>query len=314
MRGGRESDHPTSSKGVEKMSSHHRNRNVFGFTLIEFLVCISILGAFIALLLPAVNSARASARKADCAARLRELALATSQFESANRRIPPNLTSVYRQWQFHLLPHLEQRIIYSSTAPNGMDAAVIQQEWAKIPSFLCPDDPDSDLVMRQFVTGRLVGKSDFVGIAGTTESLADGVFPPYGKGVGGAQSRGLRLRDIVDGLSNTLIYGERPPSVDGSVGSWLRGLTYLNGTVGVQERGPFGFGQAVNPMNACGPQKFQPGEASSPCSSGHSWSYHATGAHFVTVSGAVAFFPYAVDSQVLDALATRQGGEIGSVE
>lgn len=219
------------------MNSRHRNRSVVGFTLIEMLVCISIVGALVALLLPAVNAARASARKAYCAARLRELKLATSQFESANRRIPPNLTSVYRQWQFHLLPHLEQQIVYSSTAPNGMDTVAIPQEWAQIPSFLCPDDPDSDLVMRQFASGRLVGKSDFVGIAGTTETLADGVFPPYGAGVGGPWSKGLRLRDIVDGLSNTVIYGERPPSVDGSVGSWMRGLTYLNATVGVEETG-----------------------------------------------------------------------------
>lgn len=292
------------------MNSSRHGRSEFGFTLIEMLICIGIIGILVGLILPAVVSARASARKTACSSRLRELALATAQFEAANRRIPPNLTSVYRQWQYHLLPHLEQPAVYSAIASQPPSAISIHYEWLTIASFLCPESPGSEVPMRQHITNRLVGKSDYVGVSGTTEMLADGVFPPYGEGIGGAQSKGLRLRDVVDGLSNTIIYGERPPSDHGAVGSWLRGLTYMNGTVGVRERGPFSFGQGPNLMVECGPQWFREGSSKNACTAAHNWSYHASGAHFVTVAGAVDFYPYSIEGQILDGLATRNGSEI----
>jgi prepilin-type N-terminal cleavage/methylation domain-containing protein len=292
------------------MKSFRDRGSVSGFTLIEMLICIGIIAILVGLILPAVVSARASARKLACSSRLRELALATAQFELANRHIPPNLTSVYRPWQYHLLPHLEQPEVYSVIASHQPSAANIQYEWLTLASFLCPEAPGSDIPMRQNVTNRLVGKSDYVGVSGTTEMLADGVFPPYGEGIGGAQSKGLRLRDIVDGLSNTVMYGERPPTNNGAVGSWLRGLSYMNGTVGVRESGPFYLGQGANLMAGCGPQRFQEGSSNNACSAAHNWSYHASGAHFVTVAGAVVYYPYSIEGQVLDRLATRNGGEI----
>jgi hypothetical protein len=267
---------------------------------------MAIIGVLVSMLLPAVNAARASARKTYCAVRLRELAIATAGYESANKRIPPNLTPKIRQWQFHLLPHLEQSAIHSVITNENEDAYA----WLTFSSFLCPEDPDSEFPMRQYASFLLVGKSDFAGVAGTTEDLADGVFPPYGKGLGGLNFKGMRYSEIVDGLSNTLLYGERPPARNGTVGSWLRGFTYLNATSGVLERGPFSMGQGDEPMQACGPQGFKMGDPINPCSATHFWSFHVGGAHFVTVDGAVSFRPYSIDERVLAAMATRNGGEV----
>lgn len=285
-----------------------------GITLIELVVSIAILFALMALLLPAINSARAASRKMSCSSRMREIGVATAQYETVHRRIPPNLTHEFVQWQFHLLPFIEQnsthRLIKNSMEvnPDGYPS----YGWITIASFLCPEDGEGIFPVRQYVTSILAGKSDYAGVCGVSEEAADGVFPPYGKGIGGAGATGLRYSEITDGLSNTLIYGERPPSDDGTVGTWLRGLTYLNATVGVAETGPFSFGQGSEPMSGCGPQKFRPGRSSDPCSAGHNWSFHVGGGHFATVDAAVTFQSFSIDENVLRSLATRNGGEVSS--
>jgi prepilin-type processing-associated H-X9-DG protein len=294
------------------MQNAKRAKRRFAFTVIELLVCIGIVCVLTAMLFPAIAAARSSARKSYCSIRLRELALATTVYESANKRIPPNLTSVYNQWQFHLLPHLEHQSIYSGIVSEVDIYPQSAYAWMTIPSFQCPENADSEFPMRQYVTYFLVGKSDYVGIVGTTSELSDGVFPAYGKGVGGVKSKGVKYSDVLDGLSNTLLFGERPPSKEGTVGSWLRGLTHMNATVAVFDQGPFPIGQGTEPMMGCGEQKFQLGDLSNPCSASHNWSLHAGGAHFAMVDGAVSFFSYSVEERVLRALATRSGGETDS--
>ncbi|MCA9159725.1 MAG: DUF1559 domain-containing protein, partial [Planctomycetales bacterium] len=114
------------------------NRKRVGFTLVELLVVIAIIGILVGLLLPAVQAAREAARRMQCSNNIRQLALATHNFESAYKRFPPGLLvkkkgmqdqpPLAEEWDkhsgighlVHLMPYMEQSAIYQniSTASN----------------------------------------------------------------------------------------------------------------------------------------------------------------------------------------------------
>jgi prepilin-type N-terminal cleavage/methylation domain-containing protein len=98
-----------------------------GFTLIELLVAVAIIGVLVALLLPAVQAARESARKVQCHNNLRQIGLAVQHFEQANRTLPPyfgafpekGTGAVEGGWFVHLLPFIEQQAITDAIIGNG---------------------------------------------------------------------------------------------------------------------------------------------------------------------------------------------------
>jgi len=97
-----------------------------GFTLIELLVVIAIIGVLIALLLPAVQSARESARRTQCVNNLKQLALAVQTYVTQNGVLPAQttqntfpvaglrVTGWYTSWTASLLPHIEQQPLYNA--------------------------------------------------------------------------------------------------------------------------------------------------------------------------------------------------------
>ncbi|WP_169975832.1 DUF1559 family PulG-like putative transporter [Tautonia rosea] len=161
-----------------------------GFTLIELLVVIAIIGVLIALLLPAVQSAREAARRAQCTNNLKQLGLAMANYESANSSLPPTMIcyapsplggdNAGQQWSVHsrLLPFLELGTIYNTInwnfgerwggpggnlvpSFNGSTAAGTYWTVAnasavanQINSFLCPSDEGQ---------GNLTGMAFFPG-------------------------------------------------------------------------------------------------------------------------------------------------------
>ncbi|MCO6046561.1 DUF1559 domain-containing protein [Aeoliella sp. ICT_H6.2] len=128
------------------------NRGRFGFTLVELLVVIAIMGILVALLLPAVQSAREAARRNACTNNLKQLGLALHNYESAQRRLPPGYSSASLTtpasplrdpetwdappgwgWAAYLLDHLEQSgmaesIDFDEPIWHPQHASIIRQQ------------------------------------------------------------------------------------------------------------------------------------------------------------------------------------------
>ncbi len=133
------------------MSRDHRFLLSFrrGFTLVELLVVVAILGILVSLLLPAVQTARESARRTRCANCLRQLGLAVIQFESAQRYFPtsfevPHGSTVRGSWSIHakMLPWLEEaaEFLLIDFDRDWHDQVNLGVPAYAVPTFSCPSD------------------------------------------------------------------------------------------------------------------------------------------------------------------------------
>jgi prepilin-type N-terminal cleavage/methylation domain-containing protein len=196
------------------------------FTLVELLVVIAIIGVLIALLLPAVQAARESARRMHCASHERQVALAAHTFHDLHRAFPPGLYQLKfpAAPQFRgvslfvkLLPHLEQANLaqgWDETDPlNNTLGGVGAKTAQKIKVLLCPSDY---LPQNPTSAGGLwYGLTSYGGNAGSRSfdpqaATNDGIFHVIGPGSETAPSgQPIRMAEVTDGLSNTLLFGER---------------------------------------------------------------------------------------------------------
>jgi len=128
------------------------NKHPRGFTLVELLVVIAIIGVLIAMLLPAVQSAREAARRSQCQNHLKQLVLALHNYESAYHAFPMNSGSKGYSPHARLLPFFEQVNLYSQlnfsletyTGPGGSQVPNPHYRevfGTSIPTLLCPSDP-----------------------------------------------------------------------------------------------------------------------------------------------------------------------------
>jgi prepilin-type N-terminal cleavage/methylation domain-containing protein/prepilin-type processing-associated H-X9-DG protein len=197
-----------------------------GFTLIELLVVISIIAVLIALLLPAVQGARESGRRAQCVNNLKQLGLAVQNYISAVGALPPTATtdpSGFPPQQTNnfgmkarLLPYIEQVAMYNAlnqtfnaeSATGENDTIVTLQ----INTFLCPSDGNVPIGTYAFKNGtgsRQVGYGSYPNNIGTIFRNNGGVLdgPAYHMGTP-SQGGTLGVARIKDGLSNTAIFSE----------------------------------------------------------------------------------------------------------
>ncbi|GIW90305.1 MAG: prepilin-type N-terminal cleavage/methylation domain-containing protein [Pirellulaceae bacterium] len=217
-----------------------------GMTLIELLVVIAVIGLLVAILLPAVQAARETSRRAQCVNNLRQIGLALHQYHEQNRVLPygcgPDDDQVVssmgtlnaRRYSAHsqFLPFLEQTAVFERinfrVAPfhpyvNAamMDAAVYADPErlvvngsaavVKIPVFLCPSDG-------QFQQSPW-GPNNYRACNGSTWSgrKGNGMF---------GQNTFTRFADVRDGLSNTAMFSERVKGTWDPVGQELRADVY----------------------------------------------------------------------------------------
>jgi prepilin-type N-terminal cleavage/methylation domain-containing protein/prepilin-type processing-associated H-X9-DG protein len=185
-----------------------------GFTLVELLVVIAIIGVLVALLLPAVQSAREASRRIKCANHLKQIGLALQNYESTFKILPMgtmNIASggvgIANNSSPHpmLLPYLEQGNAVSlfdfNSDING-STTNLQARQQKVPVFACPSQPPTPPFVpsaTQCPTG--CGQTNYMQSLGNNANYAtaDG---PFGR------RYGARFAEIADGLSNTAMFAE----------------------------------------------------------------------------------------------------------
>ncbi len=280
-----------------------------GFTLVELLVVITIIGILVALLLPAVQSAREAARRTKCFNNLKQVALAIHNYHDSLQMFPsgwigddPNTKLPWAEghsgwgWNAMLLPFLEQ-----STLHDGIDFNYAVghtrnrgQVQATIDTLRCPSDTNKKLFELPISGGSplTLTISNYVGNFGTVELEDYENAPPgvlaVGDGFFHHNSR-LRIADIKDGTSHTLAVGER---------NSRRGFSTWPGVVS-------GADEAM--ARVVGVADHVPNDAHTHFEDFS--SEHPSGANFAFADGSVQLIHENIDLAVYRALATRAGRE-----
>jgi len=311
------------------MSSNQAHRSVYrrrtgnGFTLVELLVVIAIIGILVGLLLPAVQAAREAARRMQCTNNLKQLTLALHNYTDTYRRFPPTgteLTSANGIW-VRLLPFYEQQALFNLYNFNGSwrDNMALAVESA--PSILlCPSGPhilsrlaseNADGVLCR--TTHYYGNAGPIGFNAWTGQDYPRIFhfenyERYGEiadsGMFMYNSR-LEFRDVSDGTSNTVAFGEMSWKDYRFYRAWHRGDDWWREDFTISttktHRYPINLG-LTNPG-------FRP-----LYNQGMYGSHHSGGATFSMTDGSVRFINESVSLGVYLALCSRNGGEIAQLD
>lgn len=298
-----------------------------GFTIIELLVVIAVISVLIALLLPAVQQAREAARRAACKNNMRQIGLAFHNYESTHRVFPPGYihkpgpagspaaiaNHAGLAWGAMLLPYVEQASLYKEFDSNIpiWDASNRLPRERHLPIYLCPSDTysadayvirdDSVTPFEQYAASSYAanwGPSTATVNLDDTPLLSQGLY---------YRNSSTSVRDVTDGLSNTLAVGERTngpiPSSSPTAGghsvfenAWsaaVREITEYSDDHGHMVL----FETQFRPNQVDGDDK----GLSAP---------HEGICHFLLGDGSVRAISENIDAETYNSLGTRAGGEI----
>ena len=317
------------------------------FTLVELLVVIAVIGILVALLLPAVQAARAAARRTQCINNLKQQALGMHTFHDTYQRFPSAhqigqtwYTGYQREappskmnpatglpyegafwsWAMAIAPYIELNTVKDAQNVNAWPWFQVMSNGQELNGvtakvFACPSDIRSNLIWSGGADKAAL--TSYLGVSGRNQFLE---APARGQDGILYVNSSVNMGGILDGTSNTLMIGERPPSSSLNYG-WLWAgsgdAPYFGATdvvLGVNER-------AGSPSAA--PDYFRPGKVMDPTDIHryHFWSLHPGGGNWAFADGSVRFISYnaagpenasnpLVNQTVLSRLATRAGNEV----
>lgn len=308
-----------------RVSLRRRSAAFPGFTLVELLVVITIIGILIALLLPAVQAAREAARRTQCMNHIKQIALAFHGYHQLHEAFPDggkNRRDVPRHpgavddgsdnwgccsphsrgewsWPYHIFPFIEQQATYDQTSNSVIQRTVI-------PIYYCP-------TRRRATLYRNHAKIDYVACAGSSGGSSNSPNPTNGilirRGLGA-----INFAHITDGSSNTLMIGEKQLNVE------RLGYTYddnepcvstgwendiyrisgsLNTTTGVITHPPQHDREHRSYTNAADPN----------VSSSHFGSSHPGGFNVAMADGSCRTLSYSIDHTIFYRLCVRNDGQ-----
>ena len=294
--------------------------------MIELLVVLAVIGILVALLLPAVQLARETARRASCQNNLRQLGIALHSYHDRHRLFPPGTqladyrtSTVSKSYSWHtmILPDLEQRSLY-----NDFDFAIDCQDQThrhltrtQLPVFLCPSDPQSGsaIVVGSGTMAGSWGGNNYHGVSGTNALTQGYSEEECAKQDPSSQSKyrvhsgmfyensSVALHDLADGTSQTLMAGER-----GIVEEWGKWAG-----PGLAPFCPWGLADVVLPGSINHPEwkggiRSKSGSVSDRL---FFWSYHPNACGFTLADGSVRSLSSEIDAKLFHDLCTRAGGE-----
>ena len=310
-----------------------------GFTLIELLVVIAIIGVLIGLLLPAVQKVREAANRTSCQNNLKQIGLAMHHYHDAYKtlpagyirdniaagsrlpggggqpdvfdRPPPWMAEPQRPgwgWAALLLPFIEQenlahKIDYTLPveSPANKDART-QAVWI----YICPSDRNTGVFTVLDDWGEELGQAytnSYAACYGVSTILF--AQPEQGDGLFYRNSR-VKLEHITDGTSTTIAIGERCAILVKT--PWAGVMT--NGTARTSADAPV-YTNIIHPCAVMVLARISYRTLNEPWSEPYDFfSPHGNLVHFVFADGSVRPLKSSVDFQILQALATRAGGEV----
>jgi prepilin-type N-terminal cleavage/methylation domain-containing protein/prepilin-type processing-associated H-X9-DG protein len=302
------------------------------FTLVELLVVIAIIGMLVALLLPAVQAARESARRTACSNNVRQLPLAALAYHDAHQRFPTGVSGglVARPeegygWAVALLPFVEQQPLYNQIKPDWQPAParraytatnkIVPGGDAALSLFRCPSSelpPVSSATQVVFADGYATSdyKACNGGVNLSAASIEEqqqykdrGLYCTLRECVESGNQT-ISIRQVTDGLTNTIAFGEAayyPLSEPKKWPLWFGGV--------VEDESALFRTDDANIIN-CGIYAKSIEAFAMALDDECAFSWHNGGAFFGFADGSVTFLQETIDFKLYNNLGNKDDGNL----